>query len=105
MADQNLFILHSRYLKPLAEVDTHYPAHSAWLEKNYAAGKLLGSGRQNPPIGGVLIAQGQSLPEIQSWIKEDPFVQHGLSHYEIIEFKPGPFPRRSKALNSFLNQE
>ncbi|WP_323916952.1 YciI family protein [Aeromonas caviae] len=47
-----MFVVTLTYVKPLAEIDALIPAHIAWLERQYAAGHFLASGRRVPRIGG-----------------------------------------------------
>ena len=99
-----MFVAISVYLKPLEEVNKSYPEHYVWLEKYYASGHLLASGRRVPPVGGILIGRGESLEEFLSLLAEDPFQQQGLAKYEVFEFNPGPLPRRSEELEAFLRR-
>src|SRR5204863_4775082 len=92
------------YLKPLEEVNKAHPEHAAWLEKYYASGHLLASGRRVPPTGGVLIGRAESLEEFLSLLAEDPYQQHDLAKYEVFEFSPGSLPRRSEELEAFLRR-
>ena len=99
-----MFIAISTYLKPLEEVDALYSAHFAWMTPYYASGAFLGSGPRVPRTGGVIVARAESLEAFQALLAQDPFVQHGIAHYEIVEFTPGPPPRRSAELDAFLNR-
>lgn len=99
-----MFVAISVYLKPLEEVNKAYSEHYVWLEKYYASGHLLGSGRRVPPDGGILIGRAESLEEFHSLLAEDPFQQQGLAKYEVLEFNPGPLPRRSEELEAFLRR-
>ncbi len=58
-----MFVAISTYLKPLEEVDRFSAAHGAWIMKHYASGRILGSGRRVPPIGGIILARGESKEE------------------------------------------
>jgi uncharacterized protein YciI len=101
----SMFVAISTYLKPLEEVDALYPQHMEWLIRNYTAGRFLGSGPRVPRTGGVVIAREESLEAFQAVLADDPFVQHGVvERYEIVEFTPGPLPRRSAELDAFLSQ-
>ena len=99
-----MFVAISTYLKPLEEVDRSYPEHYAWLERHYASGHFLGSGRRVPPVGGIIIARGESKEEFLALLAGDPFQQNGLARYEVLEFNPGALPRRSAELEAFLNK-
>ena len=99
-----MFVAISEYLKPLEEVDRFSAAHVAWIMKYYASGRFLGSGRRVPPVGGIILARGESQKELSFILAEDPFQQNGLAKYEIIEFNPGVLPRRSAELEAFLSK-
>ena len=99
-----MFVAISTYLKPLEEVDKVAPAHAAWLTGRYAAGRILGSGRRVPPVGGLIIARAESLEAFLALLAEDPFQQQGIAQYVVFEFTPGPLPRRSAELEAVLNR-
>lgn len=75
----------STYLKPLSEVDVYVTQHRSYLQKLINEGKLLMGGRQNPPTGGILIAV-TTKEELQTLLKEDPFMKAGAAEYTILEF-------------------
>lgn len=97
-----MFVLVSRYLLPPEQVAELTPQHSAWIAEHYAAGRVLVSGRQNPPSGGVIVAIGRDLTDIQEWIVGDPFVVGGAAAYAITEFGATEHPKRSAAFDTFL---
>ena len=74
------------------------PQHRAWLDQHYRSGLFLVSGRQSPPIGGVLLARGESAQALEHLMQDDPFFKAGLVTYQIIAFTPSrrhasfPFP-------------
>ena len=82
------FILLLDYVRPLLEVDAQIAAHRAFLESQYAAGIFLLSGRQEPRIGGVIMAQATSLAAIEAITQQDPFYISGVAQYTVIEFVP-----------------
>jgi len=104
MKEGSMFVAILTYLKPLEELDRFSAAHGTWIMKHYAAGRILGSGRRVPPIGGIILARGESKEEFLALLAEDPFQQNGLARYEVFEFNPGPLPRRSAELEAFLNK-
>ena len=63
------------------------PAHMAYLRKQYQAGHFLISGRQQPRTGGIILAVGESKEQIETIIREDPFVSEGLATFRVIEFR------------------
>ncbi len=49
-----MFIANLTYIKPLSEVEKYLEEHIAFLDKYYASGKFICSGRKNPRTGGVI---------------------------------------------------
>jgi len=83
-----MFLLISRYLKPLDEVDRFLVEHRAFLDRHYDSGLLIVSGSQDPRTGGVIVTADAPRAAIDRLLAEDPFVREGISSYEIIEFTP-----------------
>jgi uncharacterized protein YciI len=82
-----MFVIELIYQAPLAEIDANMAAHMAFLKKYYAAGHFLVSGRKIPRDGGIILATGTSRQQIETIIREDPFVHRGLADFRIIEFR------------------
>lgn len=93
-----MLIAISKYKKSLAEVDVHRPAHWEYLKSLFDAKKLLVSGRQNPPVGGVIIANKATLEEFKQILDEDPFSKAGVAEYQIIDFDPSFYDNDLKVL-------
>lgn len=73
------------YIQPIEAIEPHMSGHIAWLEKGYADGLFLSSGRKVPRTGGVILAQGD-LDALAIYLDQDPFNQHALATHEIITF-------------------
>jgi uncharacterized protein YciI len=82
-----MFIIELTYKADLKEIDAHLTAHVKFLNKYYADGTFLVSGRKIPRDGGIILAVGKPKQEIEALIKEDPFHKHGLADFRIIEFR------------------
>jgi uncharacterized protein YciI len=82
-----MFVIELIYKAPLAEIDAHMPEHVAFLQKHYASGTFVVSGRKIPRDGGIIIAVGGSRREIEKIIAEDPFHALGLADVRIIQFR------------------
>lgn len=82
-----MFVIELVYKADLTEIDAHMKEHVRFLNKYYAAGNFLVSGRKIPREGGIILAVGESLKEIEAIIREDPFHAHGLADFRIIEFR------------------
>jgi len=82
-----MFVVELIYKVDLAEIDAHMVAHVKFLKKYYASGNFLVSGRKIPRDGGIILAVGKSRSDIEAIVKEDPFHEHGLADFRIIEFR------------------
>lgn len=81
-----MFLANLTYVKPLSEVDRYLDEHVAFLDRYYATGHFICSGRKNPRLGGVILCRAKSLEEMQGILQNDPFYQHEIAEYELIEF-------------------
>jgi uncharacterized protein YciI len=82
-----MFVIELLYKAPLAQIDAAMTAHVAFLNKYYAAGNFLVSGRKIPRDGGIVIALGANREAIEAIVREDPFVKKGLADFRVIEFR------------------
>jgi uncharacterized protein YciI len=94
-----MFLLLSRYLKPVEEIDRVLPEHRAFLDRHYEAGDFLVSGPLEPRTGGVIVTFPMSRERVESILAHDPFVREGVSKYDIIEFKP---TKRTEVLAQYV---
>ena len=82
-----MFVIELLYKASLEEIDAHMTAHVRFLKRYYAAGNFLVSGRKIPREGGIILAVAKTRQEIEALVQEDPFHQHGLADFRIIEFR------------------
>ena len=82
-----MFVIELIYKVDLVKIDAQMTAHMAFLRKHYAAGTFVVSGRKIPRDGGIIVAAGEDRGQIESIVREDPFVSRGLADYRIIEFR------------------
>jgi uncharacterized protein YciI len=99
-----MYILISTYTQPIEKVNAQLENHRAWLAGHYASGRILVSGRRNPPTGGVIILRADSREEIKELLTDDPYTVHGLVSYEIVAFDETSFPHRSAGFDAFASQ-
>jgi uncharacterized protein YciI len=99
-----MFVLISRFQQPLEEINRFLAPHSEWVQRHYASGRFLVSGRREPWVGGVIIARATSEEEMQEILAADPLQQLALVAYEVIAFDAAEFPRRSSAYDAFASQ-
>jgi uncharacterized protein YciI len=82
-----MFVIELKYTAELRKIDARMAAHVKFLNKYYASGHFLVSGRKIPRDGGIIIAVGESREEIEAIVKEDPFCIHQLAEFRVIEFR------------------
>jgi uncharacterized protein YciI len=82
-----MFVIELIYKADLAKIDAHMAAHVKFLNKYYAAGNFLMSGRKIPRDGGIIVAVAKNRDEMQAIVEEDPFHARGLAEFRIIEFR------------------
>lgn len=83
-----MFIVSVQYQQPLEVVENHLPAHVAFLDKYFAKGVFIASGRKVPRTGGFILAHGVTRPELEEILENDPFKSNGVAVYEVAEFVP-----------------
>jgi uncharacterized protein YciI len=74
------------YFALLYDVVPDYPtrrqafraAHLALAERAAGEGKLLLGGAFDPPDGALLVFEAASAAEVESFVREDPYVVNGL---------------------------
>ncbi|RQW82942.1 YciI family protein [Micromonospora globispora] len=81
-----MFVVTLTYLTDLDRVDETLPDHLSWLDRQYADGIFLASGRRVPRTGGVILAAGVDRAELDARLATDPFAARGLAGYEVTEF-------------------
>ena len=86
-----MYIIILTYQKDLSEVEKHLEAHRAYLDRYYTSGHFIASGAQVPRKGGVILCKADSKEEILDIIAQDPFHEHRIATYQIIEFTPTKF--------------
>lgn len=96
-----MVIMILKYIKPMEEVDKHLIPHRAFLDECIKQKKLICSGRQKPPVGGVILANVASVDEAKALAQKDPFSIEQVAEYSFIEFAVGKFDERFEC---FLNQ-
>jgi uncharacterized protein YciI len=82
-----MFVIELVYKADLAKIDAQMAAHVRFLKKYYASGNFLVSGRKIPREGGIILAVGKNREQIQAIVEKDPFVEHALADFRIIEFR------------------
>ena len=83
----SVFVIELSYKASLADIDAHMRDHVKFLNKHYASGHFLVSGRKIPRDGGIILAVGANRDEIERIAREDPFYVRKLAEVRIVEFR------------------
>lgn len=79
-----MIIVSLTYRVPVEHVEPHLAAHMAFIEKGYADGMFVASGRKVPRTGGVILARGD-IETVRTFCLTDPFLVHALADLELTE--------------------
>ncbi|WP_322998666.1 YciI family protein [Castellaniella sp.] len=80
-----MFIVLLNYRKPLVQVNELLEEHRKFLDRHYASGLFLLSGRKEPRTGGFILAAASGRQALIEILAADPFSLHGIANYEVIE--------------------
>jgi uncharacterized protein YciI len=83
-----MFIVLLRFSGNKGDASRFTEGHKDWLSKGFEEGVFLLAGSLQPNLGGGIIAHNTSLSDLQSRVKEDPFVAHKVVTAEILEIAP-----------------
>ncbi len=83
-----MFIISLTYTCDISEIEKHLADHIDYLDRQYSEGVFLASGRKVPRTGGVILANVESRDKLDRILAEDPFKQHAVANYDVIEFIP-----------------
>ena len=96
-----MFIVTLTYLKPVEDVDALMPGHIEWLDKGYADGLFVASGRRIPRTGGVIVARSGDERALLDFLAADPFAVHGAARFDVVEFAATKTAPGAEILKSF----
>ncbi len=103
MTEGPFFVAISEYLVSAEDVLDNLVEHRAWTKKAYDDGVMLFTGRQDPPVGGVLGFRAPSRAAAEEFVSGDPFAVGGVASYSIIEVTPTHSPWSSALFDAFMS--
>jgi uncharacterized protein YciI len=83
-----LFVVDLEYIVPMEQVETVLGPHCDFLDRAYAEGRFIASGRKVPRTGGVILLAAPSLQDAQDYMSADPFMVENIARYTFTEFVP-----------------
>jgi uncharacterized protein YciI len=82
------WLLLTRYVRPMPEVDALRADHVAHLERQRDAGRFVAWGRLVPPTGGFILARGLDREGLDAVLAEDPYTRGGVAEWTVHELSP-----------------
>ena len=83
-----MVIILGKYVKPLEVINMLIAEHRKFLDEFYKKSKFICSGPQDPRVGGVIVANVESVDEARQIMKGDTFHINGAAEYQSIKFLP-----------------
>lgn len=83
-----LFIVDLTYQVPIEAVEPHMDEHMRFVDRGYAEGMFLASGRKVPRSGGVILARAASRDALEAFLEADPFKRHAVAAFTVTELAP-----------------
>jgi uncharacterized protein YciI len=83
-----VYLMISTYTAPLERVDEAREAHMRFLDGLGERKLVVSAGRQDPPVGGVVLLDAATEAEARDIMADDPYVVQGLAEYRAVGWKP-----------------
>ena len=78
----------------------HMDGHNAWLKQGFDDGIFLLAGTLQPKQGGAIITHGIAHADLETRLRQDPFVQEHVVVHEILDIDPARVDQRLDFLKS-----
>jgi uncharacterized protein YciI len=83
-----LFIVLLKFSANKGQAGQFMESHKKWVQRGFDDGVFLLVGSLEPGLGGGIVAHNTSLPDLQSRVKDDPFVAENVVTAEVVEICP-----------------
>ena len=83
-----MFIVLMKFSANKAQAPRFMQAHNDWIRRGFDQGVFLLTGSLQPSIGGSIVAHNTSRAELESRLRDDPFVAESIVTTEILEIAP-----------------
>lgn len=84
-----MFLVTLRFSANKAKAAAFMEGHNAWIQRGFDDGIFLLTGSLQPSAGGAVLAHNVSRADLESRVKDDPFVAEDIVSAEIVEITPG----------------
>ena len=93
-----MFVILLEFSDNKNQASQYMQGHNDWLKNGFDDGIFLVAGSLQPGLGGAVIAQNCTRPEIESRVKDDPFVAENIVRAVIHEITLAKTDERLKFL-------
>jgi len=83
-----MFVVLLRFSDNKSRAGQFMEGHKQWIQRGFDDGIFLLVGNLQPGLGGGIVAHNASLSDLQSRMKDDPFVAEDVVSAEILEIAP-----------------
>jgi uncharacterized protein YciI len=83
-----MFVVLLRFSGNKSQASQFMEGHKEWIKRGFDEGVFLAAGNLQPSLGGGILAHNTSLQDLQSRVKDDPFVAENIVRAEILEITP-----------------
>ena len=83
-----MFIVLLKFSNNKGQAGELMDGHNEWLKRGFDDGVFLLGGSLQPNLGGAIMANNTTLPDLQKRVNEDPFVTNNVVNPEILEITP-----------------
>ena len=91
-----MFLVLLRFSANRGRAGQFMEGHKEWIKRGFDDGVFLLAGSLQPNLGGGIIADNTSMPDLQSRVNDDPFVAENIVNAEVIEITPSRVDERLK---------
>jgi uncharacterized protein YciI len=83
-----MFIILLKFATNKANAGQFMDGHKAWIKQGFADGIFLMAGSLQPNQGGAVMAHNISREDLETRVKQDPFIAENVVSEEILEITP-----------------
>ena len=83
-----MFVVLLKFSDNKGKASQFMEGHQEWIKRGFDDGVFLLVGSLQPNLGGGIVADNTSLPDLQSRVNNDPFVVENVVDAEILEITP-----------------
>ena len=83
-----MFIVLLRFSSNKSQASQFMEGHKDWIKRGFDDGVFLLVGSLQPSQGGGIVAHNTSRAELESRVREDPFVAENIVSADILEISP-----------------